>query len=242
MDTIKIDNKQVKMIAHRGVSKLERENTNAAFLAAGNRSYFGIETDVHKTADGKFVIIHDETTNRVTNGAVDINVEANDYDKVKDIVLPDLDGSTVRQDIRIPLLSEYVKICKTYDKKCVLELKSQFEKSELMEIIDIINEYEHLENVIFISFNLGNCIALKELLPNQPVQWLTGSDDYATIKDIIYQHKLDLDIQYQKVTPELVAELHANQVQINCWTVDDKEAAEKLIEMGVDYITSNILE
>ena len=35
MDTIKFDKKQVKMVAHRGVSGLEMENTNAAFVAAG---------------------------------------------------------------------------------------------------------------------------------------------------------------------------------------------------------------
>ena len=51
MDTIKIKKKKVKMIAHRGLSGLERENTCSAFVAAGNRSYFGIETDVHRTAD-----------------------------------------------------------------------------------------------------------------------------------------------------------------------------------------------
>ena len=59
MNTIKIaDKKQTLMVAHRGCSGLERENTNAAFVAAGNRSYFGIETDIHKTLDGKFIIIH----------------------------------------------------------------------------------------------------------------------------------------------------------------------------------------
>ena len=56
------------MIAHRGLSGLERENTYPAFIAAGNRSYFGIETDIHKTADGEFVVIHDETTERVSGG------------------------------------------------------------------------------------------------------------------------------------------------------------------------------
>ena len=34
MDTIKVNRKDVKMIAHRGLSGLERENTNAAFVAA----------------------------------------------------------------------------------------------------------------------------------------------------------------------------------------------------------------
>ena len=66
MDTIKIESKQAKIIAHRGLSGIERENTCAAFVAAGNRSYFGIETDVHVTRDGKFVIIHDEITDRIT--------------------------------------------------------------------------------------------------------------------------------------------------------------------------------
>ena len=40
MDTIKIDKNNVKLIAHRGVSGIERENTAAAFVAAGNRSYY----------------------------------------------------------------------------------------------------------------------------------------------------------------------------------------------------------
>lgn len=59
MNTIKIKSDSVKIIAHRGLSGLERENTYPAFVAAGNRSYFGIETDIHKTKDGKFIIIHD---------------------------------------------------------------------------------------------------------------------------------------------------------------------------------------
>ena len=59
MNTIKFNKKQVQMIAHRGLSGLEKENTCAAFVAAGNReSYFGIETDVHRTADGQLSLIH----------------------------------------------------------------------------------------------------------------------------------------------------------------------------------------
>ena len=48
MNTVKFNKQSVKMVAHRGVSGLERENTCAAFVAAGNRSYFGIETDVQE--------------------------------------------------------------------------------------------------------------------------------------------------------------------------------------------------
>lgn len=46
------DKKNAKMVAHRGLSGIERENTLLAFVAAGNRSYWGIECDVHVTKDG----------------------------------------------------------------------------------------------------------------------------------------------------------------------------------------------
>lgn len=241
-DTIKIDRKHVKMVAHRGMSGLERENTNVAFVAAGNRSYFGIETDIHRTADGKFVVIHDETTKRVSGGAVDVNVEEVSYDVLKDIVLPDLDGSTTRKDIRIPLLPEYIHICKKYGKVGVLELKNPFVREDLQRIVESIKEQDYLEGIIFISFDWNNCVVMRELLPKQPIQWLTGEPITAEKMQELVDHKLDLDIYYGALKAEDVAALHENNIEVNCWTCDTKEDAEKLIEWGVDYITSNILE
>ena len=72
-NTIKLENKgHTRIIAHRGLSGLEPENTNAAFIAAGNRSFYGIEADVHKTADGKYVIMHDANTLRMSGDDIEI--------------------------------------------------------------------------------------------------------------------------------------------------------------------------
>ena len=73
MNTKKFNKKSTKVIAHRGLSGIEVENTASAFVAAGNRSYYGIETDVHRTADGKFVIGHDNDLKRIAG--VDISLE-----------------------------------------------------------------------------------------------------------------------------------------------------------------------
>ena len=48
MDTIKIDSGSTRMIAHRGLSGLETENSIPAFVAAGNRGYYGVETDTDR--------------------------------------------------------------------------------------------------------------------------------------------------------------------------------------------------
>ena len=58
----------------------------------------------------------------------------------------------------------------------------------------------------------------------------------------ILEYKLDLDIRADGLTAELVKKLKLNGITVNCWTVDDKEYAEKLVSWGVDYITTNILE
>ena len=242
MDTIRINRKHVKMIAHRGVSGLERENTCPAFVAAGNRSYFGIETDIHVTADGQFVVIHDETTTRVTLGKTEINVETQPYSAVADLILPDLDGSLHRSDIRIPLLAEYIAICKKYNKKAVLELKNPMAQAHIVRLVEQLQEIDYLENMIFISFSMENCVALRALLPHAHIQWLTAQPIDEEIIAQLVAHRLDLDILYQRLNAELVKKLHRRNIIVNCWTCDDPQEADKLIEMGVDMITTNILE
>lgn len=115
MDTIKIESKQTKMVAHRGLSGLERENTCAAFVAAGNRDYFGIETDVHVTSDSQFIIIHDNTTERVTG--INLEVEQSTLAQLRELRLTDMDGK-VRQDLCLPLWTNICGSAKNMAKAC----------------------------------------------------------------------------------------------------------------------------
>ena len=242
MNTVKINAKETKIVAHRGLSGIERENTCPAFVAAGNRNYYGIETDIHVTKDGKFVVIHDETTKRVSLEKYDINVEENDYDALKDIVLPDKDGSFSRGDIRIPLLCEYVNICKKYGKVCVLEIKNRFSYDDLVKTVKEIEELEYLDNIVFISFCWENCVDLRAILPDAKIQWLTSEEITDEKIEQLVEHKLELDIYHIRLTKEMVEKLHSKGISVNCWTCDDKARADELIEMGVDFITTNILE
>ena len=239
MDTIRFNKKDVKIIAHRGLSGIETENTNSAFVAAGNRSYWGIETDIHKTADGFYVIFHDNNTGRMTNK--DLVVEEVTYKDLCELTLNDINGKQGRRDLIIPLLGDYVSICKKYNKHAVLELKNSFTYEDIKEIVGIIESHEYLDDTTFISFRINNLISLRQIRPNQKAQYLT-SEFSNEILENLKKYKLDLDIEYHSVNKDIIQTLKENNIEVNCWVCDDAEDGEKLVECGVDYITSNILE
>ena len=239
-DTIKFTNKDnIKMIAHRGLSGLERENTCPAFVAAGVKSYYGIETDVHITKDGKVIVFHDDTLTRLAG--IDKVVEECTFDELRAITLTDTDGKTRRKDLFLPSLEEYISICKKYDKVAVLELKNAMEEKHVVAIANIIKNMDWLEKTIFISFAGENLVFLKKHYPTATAQFLTEEASEETLRFMI-ENDLDADLCGYCVSKAFVDKLHAAGKKVNCWTIDKIEHAEYMQACGVDFITTNILE
>ena len=238
MDTVKFEKGKTLAVAHRGVSGLETENTAAAFVAAGNRSYYGVETDMRKTADGKFIVCHDRTL--VRTAGENFNVEEVSLEVVQSVCLFDNDGIR-RSDLRIPTLEEYIRICKKYGKHCVLELKGEYTDEDTADYIEIIRSLGYLDQVTFISFNYENLKKVRAICPDQSVQFL-----FCQLTDELFDRmvadKFDVDVHHVIVNEEMVKRFHSSGMKINCFTVDDKARAEELASLGVDFVTTNILE
>ena len=239
MNTIKFDKKNTKIVAHRGLSGIELENTNSAFVAAGNRSYYGIETDIYRTADGHFVVGHDDNYKRISGE--EIYLERETLARLQEVVFFDGDGTKGRVDLRPSRLENYLGIVKKYEKHAILELKSSFTDEEIARILDIIKDYDYLDNLTFISFNYENLKKVRKILPNQSAQylfWKLTDEEIARLKE----DKIDADVWCVELTEEQIKKAHEAGLTVNCWTVNDKENGEKLASWGIDYITSNILE
>lgn len=241
MDTVKIENKNgCKIIAHRGCSALECENTCAAFVAAGNRTYYGIETDLYRTRDGKFAISHDPSLMR--RGGVDIAIEASTLEELRAVTLFDVDNTTRRSDLRVPELADYLSICKKYEKVAVLELKSAFTDEEIAKILCIIRGFDYLASVTFISFIPENLVKLRAACPETVCQLLPPKNDPEWIFRFCLENRIDLDAPHSFLTKQIVDQVHAAGLKVNCWTVDRPEDAARMLSIGVDFITTNRLE
>ncbi len=240
MNTIKFNGKKnIKMIAHRGVSGLETENTCPAFVSAGVKSYFGIETDVHITLDKKHILCHDDDLQRIAG--VDMVIRESNFDDLRVIQLRDIDEKTERKDLFLPSLAEYLSICKKYVKEAILELKEEMKEEDVCAIAESVKAHDMFESTTFISFSRQNLLFLRGYAPNAKAQYLSCSCEEEEVGFMI-ENRFGGDVRHDTVTKEFVDKMHEHSLLVNAWTVNTLEDAERLAECGVDMITTNILE
>ena len=115
------------------------------------------------------------------------------------------------------------------------------EEKHVAGIARKIDDMGWLEKTTFISFSAENLIVLRGLYPNVSIQFLTGEateENFSLMK----KYRFDADLCGLCVTEEYIRRLHKAGLKVNCWTIDRPEDAEALIDMGADFITTNILE
>ena len=235
--TVDFNNGEIKMIAHRGLSGLHTENTLASFIGAGKTDCYGIETDVHVTKDGEYVLFHDGNLLKMTG--VDLEIATTDYADLKKVELPDKGGDGESATV-IPTFGEYLEICKQYSKRAIVELKAIFTKEQIAEIVEILQEKGMKDNATFISFNRENLLFLREVFPDAPAQYLIETVKEGEL-DFAIENGFDASIQFWRVLPSMVKKMQKAGLSVGCWTVDKKWQASLMKAYGVAYITSNIL-
>lgn len=127
--------------AHRGLWNAQRpENSLAAFAAAADKGY-GIELDVHLTADGHLVVHHDDNLRRMTG--VDRVIGRSTLEEVRACLLPDGTPVPTFDEVletvagRIPMVVE-VKVEGNADalSRAVYERMQRYEGPWCMESFD----------------------------------------------------------------------------------------------------------
>ncbi|AVK82533.1 hypothetical protein C3943_02700 [Lysinibacillus sp. B2A1] len=152
------------IFAHRGVSAHYPENTVAAFCAAARLPIGGIELDVHVTADGELVVIHDETIDRTSNGS----------GYVKDYTLQQLRafdfGSWFSAEFEgesIPTLGEILELFAGTNHRINIELKTDVVPYDGIEalVMKEVAAHQMTERVIISSFNHESIQIVSQMAP-----------------------------------------------------------------------------
>ena len=112
-------------IGHRGAKGYEPENTLIGFEKALALGVDQIELDIHLSADGEIMVIHDETIDRTTNGSGCVN----------SLTCTELQQFRIREQQYIPTLIEVLDLI---DRKCSvnIEIKSTNLADKLVTVLE----------------------------------------------------------------------------------------------------------
>lgn len=217
-------------IAHRGAKAYEPENTLQAFQKALELNSDGIELDVHLSADGHIIVMHDDTIDKMTNGKGDIN----------SYTLAELKSFRIAGKFQIPTLNEVFDLV---DKKCFInvELKNADTSKNVVSLIEeYINKkswnYEHF---IISSFDWNALKEVQKLNPNISIGVLTEEDlDMAlAFAETIKAKAIHPD--FQLLNKEKVLQIQEKGFLVFPWTVNSEEDIQKVKSYQVNGIISD---
>lgn len=227
---------QPSVIAHRGASADAPENTLAAFRK-GWELTDAVELDVHVTADGKLVVMHDDNTKRTTG--VDYKIAATTAENIRTLDAGKWKGTQFVGE-RVPFLYEVLDAMPA-GKKLVIELKAG------MPVVEPVKEAVlasgKMKQCIAIGFDFKAVAAFKKLMPSVPAYWLTGKIDsmqYTVMIDSVKRAGIDgINVHYGTATPGLAAACRKARMPLLVWTVNDPEIALRMRDLGVTAITTD---
>ncbi|MGQ9459729.1 MAG: glycerophosphodiester phosphodiesterase [Candidatus Bathyarchaeaceae archaeon] len=216
---------KVLIIAHRGASAYEPENTLRSVKKAQDLGADMIEVDVRTSKDDHIVVMHDETVDRTTNGK----------GYIKDMTLKELKKLDAGLGERIPTLQEVAQLIRG-KAQLVVEIKVPgIEK----KVLQILKENELERQTLITSFYHPVLRRVKELNPNMRAGVIIASRPMKPAQLALDANSNALFPRYVYVDSEMVEEAHKHDLAVYPWTIDILSEVEPLIKMGVDGIVTN---
>lgn len=214
------------VIAHRGASFFEPENTLRAVERAIKMGADFVEVDVRKSKDNKLVIMHDPDVNRTTDG--------NGF--VKDYTIQELKKLDAGKGETIPTLDEVIT-CVKDRVGLVIEIKEPGTEGKILEKI---NENE-LENTILTSFYHKSVKNAVKMNPSINAGIIFACQPIDVVQMVSNARANIIFPSYKYMNEDMVKQAQNEGISVYPWTIDDPEIFEKFVEMGVDSIVTNKL-
>jgi len=219
----------MKVIAHRGASGHEPENTLRAIKHALQANVDGIEIDLHEV-EGKIVVIHDRWLHRTTSGKGQLSEHNFEY-------LRSLDAG---KGEKIPTLEEVFDLVSG---QCFinLELKGVHNLSLFYQLLNYAEKKCNFspQQLLISSFNHQLLHTIHQQQPQYPIGALTACYplDYALFAQNLHAYSVHLNVDF--ISDVFVKDAHERGLKVFVYTVDEVADIDSMKALGVDGIFSN---
>ena len=222
--------RDIIIIAHRGASGYEFENSLSAFQKAVELKADVIETDIQKTKDNILVLNHFDNLYFVTNKNKIISKL--NYNELKTIKL--------KNGEPIPTLEDLLE---RYQGKIKFNLQLKGHNIEHL-ILQLVKKYDLLDEVVFSAFRIRTLKKIKNIEPRAKFELLTLFP--YRIFQLVYEFKnlITLGVSsinpiYPVLTKGLINHAHRFGLKVYPWTINNKKKILELKKKGIDGVITN---
>ncbi|WP_217234602.1 glycerophosphodiester phosphodiesterase [Streptomyces sp. AC555_RSS877] len=210
-------------VAHRGDPYRVRENTIDSLRSALRLGADAVEIDVRLTRDGVPVLLHDQTLKRLWE---------------HDRPLLSLSSDEVRglTDDKVPTLAG--ALAATGDSRVMLDLPGTSDVRVVRRVVDVVRECGAAERVYYCA-DARAMLAVRAADPAAEIAltWTTLAPPRPALLDVIRPRWLNY--RFGLVDRALAERVHTDGYLLSVWTPDTRRSMRRLIDFGVDSITSN---
>ena len=231
----------MKIIAHRGASAYAPENTLDSFRLALEMGSRDFEFDVHRTKDGVLVVHHDYF---IMDGKErKVYTAKTSFEDLRKI---DVSRTFIGADFHcVPTFEEVLDVLSEKAEWINIELKNDGNKYPGIEaqVLEVVNKKGLLKKVLISSFDFPTLKRMRDLSPTIAIGYLVEGRFAFLFHDPIEKAK-EIDAENLHIDIENACERNVNAIReagLRCcvYTVNRKEDALRLKELGVDGIFSN---
>ncbi|MCP5485961.1 MAG: hypothetical protein H7A22_10570 [Spirochaetales bacterium] len=230
------------IFAHRGASAYHTENTLRAFDVALDMGADVLELDVRLSSDGKVVVTHDDTLERI-GGRGDLVVSGTSFETLRSVELRPIAADDAES------MTDLGTILERYRSSRVnIELKSE-EVALVDSVLHLISEHRAQDRVLVVSANGELLQAFRERsagsVPTGASFWEVTLFLASFWLSLAANPDFDaLQIPASETIPGLVSAdfidyAHRHGVHVHYWTVNEPEMMRRLFELGADGIMTD---
>jgi glycerophosphoryl diester phosphodiesterase len=228
--------------AHRGGAALWPENSLLAFRNAATLGVDFLETDVHLTADGEVVVLHDPTLERTTTGRG--RVAALRLADLRMLRLKAHDGTLTEEPI--PTLASLLDVVAASSAHLLLEIKVDADRARYPGIEEKVLALVHArglrDRTVIMAFQPETLERVRALDPTIRTSLLVGRGSVDGVTAVGRARAVgasDLGLDHRLIDPAVVVAARAAGLSLTAWTVNGEVDLRRVIDLGVTIVTSD---
>lgn len=234
----------MRLIGHRGARGEAPENTLSGFRHLRTLGVRAVEFDIHLSADGELVVIHDAELSRTTSGHGLVREHSATALAALDAChQPAHKGfAPWPKHEGVPTLAQVLAELSDFS-HIELELKVQHEDDEVAVVAALPAMWQRFNlagRARCTSFNPRLLHRLQQQAPELPRGFLVEDDFAGDIVQVAQALGCDaIGPNVNLLNAELVSQAHSAGLWVSTWTVNDRQRALELEAMGVDGLITD---